>query len=56
VDEQHGNLQTAAALEEQRIRESMSEAEKAISDDPTVRALKEQMGAKVVEDSIQPLQ
>ena len=34
----------------------MTEAEKAINDDPTVQALKEQMGAKVVEDSIQPLQ
>ena len=32
----------------------MSEAEKAINDDPTVKALKEQMGAQMVEDSIQP--
>jgi len=56
LDEEHANLQTAAALEEQKIRESMSEAEKAINDDPTVKALREQMGAKLVEDSIQPLQ
>jgi hypothetical protein len=34
----------------------MSEAEKAINDDPTIKSLKEQMGAKLVEDSIQPLQ
>jgi DNA polymerase-3 subunit gamma/tau len=56
VDEERGELQTAAALEEQKVRENMSEAEKAINDDPTVRSLKEQMGAKLVEDSIQPLQ
>jgi hypothetical protein len=34
----------------------MSEAEKAINDDPTVKALKEKLGARIVEDSIQPLQ
>jgi DNA polymerase-3 subunit gamma/tau len=56
LDEQGGELQTAAALEEQKLRQSMSEAEKAINDDPTVQSLKEQMGARLVEDSIQPLQ
>ena len=56
LDEADNELQTAAALEEQKLRQSMTEAEKAINDDPTVKALKEQMGAKVVEDSIQPLQ
>jgi len=56
VDEEQTELQTAAALEQQKIRENMSEAEKAINDDPTVRSLKEQMGAQLVEDSIQPLQ
>ena len=56
VDEDREELRTAAALEEQKVRENMSEAEKAINDDPTVQSLKEQMGAKVVEDSIQPLQ
>ena len=55
-DEEGTQLHTAAALEEQQVRQSMSEAEKAINEDPTVRALKEQMGAQVVEDSIQPLQ
>jgi len=56
VDEESTEIRTAAAIEEQKVRESMSEAEKAINDDPTVKALKEQMGAQLVEDSIQPLQ
>jgi DNA polymerase-3 subunit gamma/tau len=56
LNEEQAELQTAAALEEQEVRKSMSEAEKAINDDPTVKALKERMGAKLVEDSIQPLQ
>lgn len=56
VDDQSRELQTAAALDEQKVRETMSEAEKAINDDPTVRELKEQMGARLVEDSIQPIQ
>lgn len=56
VDEESTEMRTAATIEEQKVRESMSEAEKAINDDPTVKALKEQMGAQLVEDSIQPLQ
>jgi len=56
VDEESTEMRTAATIEEQKVRQSMSEAEKAINDDPTVKALKEQMGAKLVEDSIQPLQ
>ena len=56
VDEESTEMRTAAAIEQQKVRESMSEAEKAINDDPTVKALKEQMGAQLVEDSIQPLQ
>ncbi len=56
VDEESSELRTAAAVERQKARDSMSEAEKAINDDPTVKSLKEQMGAKLVEDSIQPLQ
>jgi DNA polymerase-3 subunit gamma/tau len=55
-DEKNNRLQTAAAMQEQKIRQTMSEAEKAINDDPTVKELKEQMGATLVEDSIQPLQ
>ena len=56
IDDTSAGLRTAAALEEQKARESMSEAEKAINDDPTIRELKEQMGALLVEDSIQPIQ
>ena len=56
VDESGSELQTAASLEEQRMRRNMSEAERAITDDPTVRELQDQMGAVIVEDSIQPLQ
>jgi DNA polymerase-3 subunit gamma/tau len=56
VDNETTELRTAAAIEEQKVRQSMSEAEKAINDDPTVKALKDQMGAQLVEDSIQPLQ
>jgi DNA polymerase-3 subunit gamma/tau len=56
LDEENTELATAAALDEQKVRQTMSEAEKAIDDDPTVKALKEQMGAQLVEDSIQPLQ
>jgi DNA polymerase-3 subunit gamma/tau len=56
VDNTSNELRTAAAMDEQKAHESMSEAEKAINDDPTVKALKEQLGAKLVEDSIQPLQ
>jgi DNA polymerase-3 subunit gamma/tau len=56
LDEENTELATAAALDEQKVRQTMSEAEKAINDDPTVKALKEQMGAQLVEDSIQPLQ
>ena len=56
IDEGGGTLQTAAALEQQQLRRTRSEAEKAIRDDPTVRALQERFGAQLVEDSIQPLQ
>jgi DNA polymerase-3 subunit gamma/tau len=47
---------TAAALEQQQLHRNRSEAERAIREDPTVRALQEQMGAQLVDDSIQPLQ
>jgi DNA polymerase-3 subunit gamma/tau len=56
MDNESTELQTAAALEAQKVRNTMSEAERAIEDDPTVRELREQMGAKLVEDSIQPIQ
>jgi hypothetical protein len=56
LDEEGGELRTAAALEQQQVRRNLSEAERAILDDPTVRVLQEQMGAQLIEDSIQPLQ
>ncbi len=56
VSDKGGDLLTAAGLEQQQINHNMSEAKKAILDDPTVRALQDRMGARVLEDSIQPLQ
>jgi DNA polymerase-3 subunit gamma/tau len=56
IDSDSTELITAAALDKHKSLKSMSEAEKAINDDPTVKALKEQLGAHIVEDSIQPLQ
>ena len=56
IDGDNSELITAAALDEHKNIQSMSEAEKAINDDPTIKALKEQLGAHIVEDSIQPIQ
>ncbi len=56
IDSDGTELITAAALDEHKNLQNMSEAEKAINDDPTVKALKEQLGARIVEGSIQPLQ
>ena len=47
---------TAAALDKHKNLQNMSEAERAINNDPTIKALKEKLGARIVEDSIQPLQ
>ena len=56
TDSDGKDIISAATLDEKKTRDRMSEAEKAINDDPTVKALKEQLGARIVEDSIQPLQ
>jgi DNA polymerase-3 subunit gamma/tau len=56
TDQEDSDLLTAAALEQQQSHHNRSEAEKAIRDDPTVRALQDQMGAQLIDDSIQPLQ
>jgi DNA polymerase-3 subunit gamma/tau len=56
VDPEDAEPLTAAELERQRLSQNRGEAEKAIRDDPTVRALQEQLGAQLIEDSIQPLQ
>jgi DNA polymerase-3 subunit gamma/tau len=55
-DQEGGEPLTAAAIEQQQLHQTLNEAEKAIRDDPTVKALQEQMGAQLVEDSVQPLQ
>ncbi len=47
---------TPAVVSEQASVKRMSEAERAIEEDPTIRELKDQLGARIVEDSIQPLQ
>jgi DNA polymerase-3 subunit gamma/tau len=56
IDSDSSELKTAATLDKHENLQNMSEAEKAINDDPTVKALKEQLGARIVEESIQPLQ
>ncbi|MGD8346055.1 MAG: DNA polymerase III subunit gamma/tau [Lysobacterales bacterium] len=56
VDARSKSLHTAAKAEQQRAHQTMSEAEKAIQDDPTVRALKDTMDARVIDDSVQPIQ
>ena len=47
---------TPAVVGEQASQQRMSEAERAIMQDPTVQELQQGMGAEIVEDSIQPLQ
>ena len=56
VDESNQDLRTAAARDQQQIHQNMSEAERAIQDDPTVKDLKDKMGARIVDDTIQPIQ
>jgi len=55
-DSQEGVLQTVAAIEQSRLRTQLSEAERSIDEDPTVCALKKNLGAQIIEDSIQPVQ
>jgi hypothetical protein len=56
VEDGQAPVRTVAAAEQQQQREAMSDAEKAITEDPTVQTLKEKMGARVVDDSIRPVQ
>ncbi|NNL94138.1 MAG: DNA polymerase III subunit gamma/tau, partial [Xanthomonadales bacterium] len=49
-------LTTPAVVGEQASQQRLSEAERAILQDPTVQELQEGMGAEIVKDSIQPLQ
>ncbi len=56
IDSEDAGLPTAAKLEEQQLHTRRSDAERAITEDPTVQSLKDQFGARILEDSIQPLQ
>ena len=56
VEDGQGPAHTVAAAEQQQQHQAMSEAEKAIDEDPTVQTLKEKMGARVIDDSIRPIQ
>jgi len=47
---------TPAVVGEKAVRQRMNEAERAIDQDSTVRDLKDQFGATIIEDSVQPLQ
>ena len=49
-------LQSVAAAAEATEMNRMSEAERAINEDPTVKQMKEKFAAKIVPDSVQPLQ
>ena len=56
VEEPAAPERTAAAAEQEQVRQSQSDAERAIDEDPNVRELKDKMGARVIDDSIQPIQ
>ena len=49
-------LESVAAVTERAELNRMSEAERAIEEDATIQEMKEKFGAKIVPDSIQPLQ
>jgi len=49
-------LKSVAAAATRAEVKRMSEAERAIEEDPTVQELKKEFGAKIVPDSIQPIQ
>ncbi len=47
---------TPAAADEQTQIRQIGDAERAIEEDPTIQSLKERFGARILNDSIQPLQ
>jgi len=49
-------VKSVAAAQQRAEKSRMSEAERAIDEDPTVQDIKKKFGAKIVPDSIQPLQ
>jgi len=56
IDDEGGDLHTQAKLDEQQLNIRMTDAERAINEDPVIKSLKERFGARVIENSIQPLQ
>jgi hypothetical protein len=49
-------LQSVATAAEEAEVSRMSEAERAINEDETVKQMREKFGAKIVPDSVQPIQ
>ena len=49
-------IESPAGIEESKLNQKMSEAEQSIHQDPTIQALKNEMGASVVPGSIEPVQ
>ena len=49
-------VESVAAIAQREVDDRMAETERAISEDPTVKEIKDRFGAAVVPDSIQPLQ
>lgn len=56
VEQKIEGLQTPAEVIAKQTTETLSQAEKAIKDDPTVLSLQAEMGASLIEGSIKPLQ
>ncbi|MSQ98643.1 MAG: hypothetical protein EXR85_05015, partial [Xanthomonadales bacterium] len=56
IDDEGANLHTQAKLDQQQLSIRMTDAERAINEDPVIKSLKERFGARVIENSIQPLQ
>ncbi len=56
TDSADGVQRTIAAIEQTRRRTQLTEAERSIGEDPTVLALKKNLGAQIIENSIQPVQ
>ena len=49
-------VESVAVATERAQVNRVTEAERAIDEDPTVQEIKEKFGAKVIPDSVQPLQ
>jgi DNA polymerase-3 subunit gamma/tau len=56
IDDEGADLHTQAKLDEQQLNIRMTDAERAINEDPVIKSLKERFGARIIENSIQPLQ